>query len=60
MVDQLSREELFVLVWERPAEEVTRELGISGVALAKRCKKLQVPKPPLQIPNAIPDLYTAC
>jgi hypothetical protein len=41
-----SREELFALVWERPAKEVARELGISDVALGKMCRKLQVPKPP--------------
>ncbi|MGS2724527.1 hypothetical protein ACVBEJ_12360 [Porticoccus sp. GXU_MW_L64] len=41
-----SREELFALVWERPATEVARELGISDVALGKLCRKLQVPKPP--------------
>ena len=42
----LSREELFVLVWEKPASEVAAELGFSGVALGKLCKRLQVPKPP--------------
>ncbi len=43
---KLSREELFALVWERPATEVARELGISDVALGKLCRRLQVPKPP--------------
>jgi hypothetical protein len=46
MIDQLSREELFLLLWDRPTEEVASELGISRVALAKRCKKLLIPKPP--------------
>lgn len=41
-----SREELFALVWERPATEVAHELGISDVALGKLCRRLQVPKPP--------------
>jgi len=41
-----SREELFAMVWECPAKEVARELGISDVALGKMCRKLQVPKPP--------------
>ena len=41
-----SREELFALVWERPATDVARELGISDVALGKLCRRLQVPKPP--------------
>lgn len=42
----LSREELFALIWERPATEVAKELGISDVALGKLCRRLQVPKPP--------------
>ena len=42
----LSREEIFALVWERPATEVARELGVSDVALGKLCRRLQVPKPP--------------
>jgi len=42
----LTREELFVLVWEKPASEVAAELGFSDVALGKLCKRLQVPKPP--------------
>ncbi len=41
-----SREELFALIWERPATEVAQELGISDVALGKLCRRLQVPKPP--------------
>ncbi len=43
---EISREELFALIWERPATEVARELGISDVALGKLCRRLQVPKPP--------------
>lgn len=42
----LKREELFALVWDRPMVEVAKELGISDVALAKRCRSLQVPTPP--------------
>lgn len=43
---ELSREELFALVWERPTQEVAKELGVSDVAIAKLCARLQVPKPP--------------
>jgi hypothetical protein len=46
MKRELSREELFALVWERPTSEIATELGISDVALAKLCKRQQVPKPP--------------
>ena len=41
-----ERQKLFAMVWACPASEVARELGISGVALGKRCRRLQVPKPP--------------
>jgi len=41
-----TREELFRLVWSMPSEQVAVHLGISGVALGKRCAKLAVPKPP--------------
>ena len=43
---ELSREELFALVWERPTREIAKELGISDVAVGKLCEKWQVPKPP--------------
>lgn len=43
---ELSREELFALVWEKPTLEVAKELGISDVAVGKLCARLQVPKPP--------------
>jgi len=46
MDKELTRQELFLLVWERPSQEIAREMGISDVALGKRCRKLQVPKPP--------------
>lgn len=42
----ISREELFALIWEKPAVEVARDLGISDVAVGKLCARLQVPKPP--------------
>jgi hypothetical protein len=44
---QLTREELYEKVWSSPTTELAAEFGISDVALAKRCKKLNVPKPTL-------------
>jgi hypothetical protein len=41
----LSREELFKKVWERPVLEVAAELGVSGVALGKTCRRMGVPVP---------------
>lgn len=34
---ELSREELFGLVWERPTSEIAKDLGISDVAVGKLC-----------------------
>lgn len=42
----LTREELFALVWEKPTQELAKELGVSDVAVGKLCARLQVPKPP--------------
>src|ERR1700704_2520660 len=44
---ELTREQLYEKVWSAPTTQVAAELGISDVALAKRCKKLNVPKPSL-------------
>lgn len=41
----ISREELFALVWSKPTTEVAQDLGITDVAVAKLCARLQVPKP---------------
>lgn len=42
----LSREDLYFLVWTMPTTKVAKTLGVSDVAVAKRCKKLNIPKPP--------------
>lgn len=41
-----SREDLYLLVWTLPTTKVASILGVSNVAVAKRCKKLNIPKPP--------------
>ena len=43
---ELSRDELFALVWKKPTRDVAQELGVSDVAIGKLCTRLQVPKPP--------------
>lgn len=35
------------LVWSKPTVKVARELGVSDKAVEKRCKRLDVPKPPV-------------
>ena len=43
---QLTREELHRLVWDEPGTHLARRFGISDVALAKICRRLDVPRPP--------------
>lgn len=41
----LSKESLEYLVWKYPTTEVAKRLGVSDVAITKRCKKLRILKP---------------
>jgi len=41
----LSREQLYALVWTEPVRTLAQKLGISDVALAKHCRKHDVPVP---------------
>jgi hypothetical protein len=41
-----SRLELYERVWTTPITRFASELGISDVAVAKACKRLDVPTPP--------------
>ena len=43
----LSREEIYALVWEHPLNRVGPALGLDGPRLAKLCDKRQIPYPPL-------------
>ncbi|MBF9018634.1 MULTISPECIES: hypothetical protein [unclassified Oceanispirochaeta] len=47
MADFYDREKLYIEVWKSPMTEVCKKYGVSDVALAKTCKKLQIPRPPL-------------
>ena len=40
-----TREQLYELVWSKPMTEIAAEFGMSSVAFAKHCKKLNVPIP---------------
>ena len=42
---RVSREELFDFVWSSPMSRLAEGFGISDVALAKKCKKLGIPRP---------------
>jgi hypothetical protein len=43
---RLSREELYELVWSAPVKHAAAQFGVSDVALAKACRRQQVPIPP--------------
>lgn len=45
MAIELTREELFNQVWERPMMKVAADFGISDVALKKICDKHRIPVP---------------
>ena len=42
----MTREELHQLVWSPPMRTAAKSMGISDVALAKQCRKVNVPVPP--------------
>jgi hypothetical protein len=42
---EITREELYRLVWAKPGVVLAQEFGISDVGLAKICKRLNVPRP---------------
>lgn len=42
----IDKEELERKVWEKPTMQIAQDLGISDVAIAKRCKRLGISKPP--------------
>jgi hypothetical protein len=42
----ISKEDLDYLVWAYPTTKVAKILGVSDVAVGKRCKKLGISKPP--------------
>ena len=43
----LARDELYNKVWNTPMRTLAKEFGISDRALAKKCDKHNIPKPPL-------------
>jgi len=45
-VERPSKEELEKLVWEKSTEKIAKDLGVSGVAIAKWCKIYGITKPP--------------
>jgi len=42
----LTRKELYDLVWAKPRSEIAKQFQISGVRLGKVCREMNVPAPP--------------
>jgi len=42
----LTRQQLYELVWSEPMRNLAAQIGISDVAIAKHCRKCNVPVPP--------------
>lgn len=42
---EVTREELYELVWETPTRHLCKRFGLSDVGLAKTCKRFQIPRP---------------
>lgn len=42
-----TRQQLYDLVWEKPTVQIAKEIGVSDVAVAKACKRHEIPKPPV-------------
>jgi hypothetical protein len=42
---EISREDLYELVWSKPMLELARDFKISDVGLARRCRRLGIPVP---------------
>src|SRR2546430_10558267 len=45
MAKQLSRAELYALVWSEPMKTLSARFGISNVALKKTCARAVIPTP---------------
>lgn len=45
MVHQLTRTELYELVWSEPMTKLAKRFGISDVGLAKACRRAGIPVP---------------
>lgn len=43
---EVHREELYAQVWSEPMVRLAKRYGVSDVALAKVCRKLEIPVPP--------------
>ena len=45
--EEISREELYELVWQTPMSKLGPQFATNGPSLAALCRKRQIPTPPL-------------
>lgn len=45
MAKEISRQHLHERVWSKPRTSLTKEFGVSDVAIGKQCVKAHVPMP---------------
>jgi len=46
MIKELSRKELYNLVWQKPIMQIAKEYGLSDRGLGKLCERYGIPTPP--------------
>jgi len=46
MTEKYNKDEIEKLIWANPIRKVAKKMGVSDIALHKRCKRLGVIKPP--------------
>ncbi len=45
MVHKFTRQALYDLVWSQPMSKLAKNLGVSDVAVAKACRRAEIPVP---------------
>ena len=45
MTIRLTREQLYELVWSEAMQRLAKQIGISDVAIAKHCRRMDIPVP---------------
>jgi hypothetical protein len=44
---EFTRQQLYAAIWSKPTVQLAKEIGVSDVAVAKACKRHDIPKPSL-------------
>jgi hypothetical protein len=54
MTHRLTRSELHNLVWSQPMQRLAKQFGVSDVALAKACRRAEIPSAQAWLPPLPP------